>query len=148
MREIYQKVRAQLKEVPLLKYIDLDTAQLEKYTGKPPVNFPCALIRIALTGCTDLGGGVQRCTCLVTVRLAFDFPKMETASIYTDVKIDNALSYFDTYEAAYKALQGYTDSEVEEFSRTSATPEMREDGLTVLAIPFSTEFDDYTAAKH
>lgn len=146
MKTIFLTLRTALMEIPALSWVDKDKGQIDKYAERPPVSFPCALIKISLTGCEDLGGGIQHCKAACTVRLAFDFTG-ETSNVTPDEALESSLAYFDLAEAVYKKLQGFSTEELGIFSRRSQTEDKRTDGLLVLNIPFETEFDDYTAEE-
>lgn len=146
MKTIFLTLRTALMEIPALSWVDKDKGQIDKYAERPAVAFPCALIKISLTSCEDLGGGIQHCKAACTVRLAFDFPG-ETSNTTPEDALQSSLAYFDLAEAVYKKLQGFSTDELSNFSRRSQMEDNRTDGLLVLNIPFDTEFDDYTAEK-
>jgi len=140
MDAIYFKIKNLLTAVDGIKYVDFDFGQLEE--DKPPVNFPCALVNIAYTKCEDLFDQTQRVRCVITVKLGFNISVEKTASIYNDAAIQQNLSYFNIVNAVYKSLQGYTDGNIEELSRSSLTQPIYPPGLKVTIMPFETEFDE------
>jgi len=46
MKELLKAIYTQLKTVPAIKWIDEDFGQIDAYEGKPPVAFPCALVKL------------------------------------------------------------------------------------------------------
>jgi len=145
MKIIYQKIVSILSGVSDLKFIDLDKGQLDYYSsGRPNVAFPAALINIELPECIDESDTIQRVRAQAIIRIAFDFTGETSAATPSDVR-DTSLNYFETVEAVYKALQGYSDSEVESISRAAVRQEVREDGYKVSQIIFNIWFDDVTA---
>lgn len=150
MRTIYQDIATRLHEaVPALRYIDLDTGQLEVQYGetqRPPVAYPCALVGINITSATDLYEGVQDCTATVIVRVAQDSPfrSAETAAHANNERRDIALAPYDLVAEVYKALQGWS---TDRFMPLSRFAQAREANSKVFCsrIEFRTEFEDYSA---
>jgi len=127
-------------EVTDLQYIGWDFGQLEQ--ENPPVKYPCALFSIAYVNCKDSVDGEQRVKAVITVRIAFNTTMDRTSSNFSEQAADIALSCLDTVEEVYTKLQSYWDDEVEQLSRVSQTQERRNDKLTVIAMPFETEFNE------
>lgn len=144
MKTIYNQVAERLKsQVPALRWIDLDTGQLET-AERPPVAFPCALITISVEGTTDFTETVQECTGTVRVRLAFDQP-MKTDQA-TPVQHRNvALQPYDLIAGVHKALQGFSTPSFDPLSRTRQNKENSRHGLFVYSIDYRVVFEDETA---
>jgi len=141
MKDIYLKTLAQLKTVPALKWIDAEDGQLEFFQTRPPVAFPCALIEVEYPRCEDESDTIQLVTARITIRLAFE-PAGQTNSKAPELIQTKALARYDTVNACFSALQGWSDDEVSGFSRKSQTTEKREDNLKVIVQVWETSFEE------
>ena len=149
MKTIYISVMERLKEeIPSLRWIDLDTGQLENAAGeRPPVAFPAALIGVALPRCNTIYGQVQHCNATVTVRIAQNPPASRTAAAVPDAIRENALQRYALPERVHTALQGFGTQQFNELSRTRQKYERRTDGLLVCEIEYETEFSSVPNRK-
>lgn len=144
MKTIYTAVMARLKDkVPTLRWIDLDTGQLE-VGDRPPVAFPCALISISIASARDVTDTVQECSARVRVRLAFDQPAKTDSATPTDV-IEKSLNPYDVIAEVYAALQGFYTANFDSLSRARQDRETSINGLFVYSLEFITTFTDETA---
>lgn len=141
MEDIYLKVVARLKTVTALKWIDFDMGQLEFFENRPAVAFPCALVDIEYPRCEDESSTEQLVTARVTLRLAFE-PKGQTHGAAPSTVQTKALEVFGTVTACFEALQGWSDDQVSEFSRTGQTTERRDDNLKVIIQTWETTFTE------
>lgn len=139
MKAIFLKVTEKLKTIEALRWIDGDEGQLDYYETRPPVSFPCALVDVELTDCQDQGETIQLVTARVTLRLAFEPLGQTNAAAPVSVQ-SKALEKWDTVDAVFSALQGWSDSEVAEFSRRSQTTEKRDDNIRVIRQVWETNF--------
>ena len=139
MKAIFLKITEKLKTIEALRWIDSDEGQLDYYETRPPVSFPCALVDVELTDCQDQGETIQLVTARVTLRLAFE-PLGQTNTAAPVSVQAQALEKWDTIDAVYAALQGWSDSEVTEFSRRSQTTEKRDDNIRVIRQVWETNF--------
>ena len=144
MEELYLKLIELLKQIPELKYIDLDTGQL--MAEKPPVSYPAALIEIDLTQTEDMGGKVQMCTANFAVRLVAK-ALHETNANAPSAVIKNSLDWLRLQNEVYKKLQGYGNQQFYPFSRKSGKNEFNRIGLKTFVLRFETSFRDYTASS-
>ncbi|MDD3895254.1 MAG: hypothetical protein PHU36_09610 [Syntrophomonadaceae bacterium] len=103
------------------------------------MSFPCALVDVELTDCQDQGETIQLVTARVTLRLAFEPLGQTNAAAPVSVQ-SKALEKWDTVDAVFSALQGWSDSEVAEFSRRSQTTEKRDDNIRVIRQVWETNF--------
>jgi len=143
MKTIYTAVMARLQtQVPALKWIDLDTGQLNQ--AKPPVTYPCALIGIKLPNCKAISDTLQDCNAVITIKLAFD-TQMRTAAGTPEQAREASLAVYDTIADVYKALQGYGTANFDSLSRTKQGDIPRRDGLFEYDQEFATSFEDATA---
>jgi hypothetical protein len=143
MKDIYLKTVARLKTVPALRWIDMEDGQLEFFELKPAVAFPCALIDVEYPKCEDIDedGTLQMVNARITIRLAFE-PIGQTNSAAPTAIQTKALSRYDTVNACFTALQGWSDDEVSGFSRKSQTTEKRDDNLKVIRQVWETAFEE------
>lgn len=151
MKTIYSAVIARLKtKVKALRWIDLDTGQLEKVPALNPeldrqaLAFPCALVGIAIARASDITPFAQDCAARVTVRLAFN-QEMRTNAGAPASSAPAALKPYDVIADAYAALQGWGTGQFTPLSRISQQKENSRNGLFIYQIVFSTDFEDDTA---
>jgi len=141
MEEIYTAIMARLKEeVKELKWIDLDEGQLEYYTERPSVAFPCALIDVAISQCKDLYPGTQLCNAQVGILIAQDIPTSRTSSVAANRVRTAAMERYRLVEKVYECLQSWESGLFNPLSRTAQKKESRKDGIFVVRIDFTTRF--------
>lgn len=144
MKTIYTAVMARLKDkVPALRWIDLDTGQLET-NDRPPVAFPCALISISIASAKDVTDTIQECSARIKVRIAFDQPSKTDSATPANI-LEKSLNPYDVIADTYAALQGYYTDNFDSLSRTRQDRENNRNGLFVYSLEFSTKFVDETA---
>lgn len=141
MKTIYNALIERLKTLPKLKYIDMDTGQLEvpfSSTKRPPLAYPAILISIAVTRTKELTERSQLCSATVTLRLADDTP-MRTAAHRSERTA--SMEIYDLVEEVRDTLQGFTGGEAfSPLSRVSQERERISDGLFVCRMTFETTF--------
>jgi hypothetical protein len=144
MKTIYTAVMARLKDkVPAIRWIDLDTGQLEA-GDRPPVAFPCALISISIVSAKDVTDTIQECSARIKVRLAFDQPA-KTDSATPAAVLQQSLNPYDVIADVYAALQGFYTANFDSISRTRQDRENSRNGLFIYSLEFSTNFTDESA---
>lgn len=153
MKTVYSAVMERLKsKVKSLKWIDLDTGQLERSSvfkselDRAPLAFPCALIGINIPRSVDITDTDQNCDGRVVVRLAFS-QEMRTNSVAPASVAPLALKPYDVIADTYSALQGWGTENFDPLSRVSQGKENSRNGLFIYRIEFTTEFEDQTASK-
>lgn len=153
MKTIYSAVIKRLKtKVKALKWIDLDTGQLEKIPALNPeldrqaLAFPCALVGINITGAEDITELDQDCRARVVVRLAFN-QEMRTNAAAPPSVAPAALKPYDIIADTFAALQGWSTDNFDPLSRISQQKENSRNGLFIYQIVFKTEFEDQTASE-
>lgn len=148
MKTVYTAVMDRLKtQVPALRWIDLDTGQLDTAEAdRPAVAFPCALVAISITRSSDITDLIQDCEARVTVRLAFNQP-MRTNSVAPSKVIETAMNPYDTIADVYAALQGWGNASFDPLTRISQDKENSRSGLFVYRLEFRTTYEDQTAAQ-
>jgi len=148
MKTIYNAVMARLKDqVPELKWIDLDTGQLDVKTDRPSIMFPCALIGIGIKPKRNLTDTIQECDAIVTVRLAFDQKALRTNAEAPEEARVKSLAPYDVIADVYAALQGYGTDGFDSLCRTEQGKENSLNGLFQYRIVLKTSFEDDTADK-
>lgn len=116
-KPLYKALVAKLKtEVPEVKWIDFDMGQLDvSEDERPAVAFPCVLIDIAYTGCSDLReeplNTKQQCTVRVSLKTAFENLLNNTSGNTPEAKTDKALEIFDVMDKIHLALQAWTPAD-------------------------------------
>lgn len=141
MKALYLKALELLKEVPAIKYADLDKGQLEDYENRPSLQFPCVLIKIEYPRCDTIVGKKQKVQVRLTLRVAFNYIGRTGSNVPTLV-MDQSLAYLDTMQDLYDKFQDYYGEGFSKFSRVNLQEEKRNDGLKVMSLPFSTTFVD------
>lgn len=141
MKALYLKALELLKEVPAIKYADLDKGQLEDYEGRPSLIFPCALIAIEYPRCENIVGKKQKVQARLTLRVAFNLIGRTGSNVPAPV-VDQSLEFIDVMDQLYNKFQDYYGEGFSRFGRVSLLKEKRNDGLTVMSLPFATTFVD------
>jgi hypothetical protein len=138
---VYKQIIDRLKVVDSLKWSDLDSGQIDMQNERPAVKFPACLIDIAYPRCEEVASFIQNVTALITLRVVFSFTGAshsrtpETALAATE-------AMFATLEEIHDALQGWGSASLSRFTRISAMPEKRRDGLKVYKIVYETGFEE------
>ncbi len=144
MKTIYNALLEQIeKEVPEIKWIDLDCGQLDT-SERPPVAFPACLLNIGIPDIQTIADTIQYCKADITVRLVFD-NKGRTANNTNEQEREKSLKIYDTIANVYRALQGFSTENFDTLSRTSQGKEKSRHGYFQYRIDFSCEFEDLTA---
>lgn len=143
MKTIYNALLSKLSEVTNLKWIDLDTGQLNA-EDRPAIAFPAALISIDIPTCNSMTDKLQYCTARISVRLVFENNVTRTNNKAPEAVKDESLKKYDTIADVYAKLQGY---ETEEFNALSRVSQGAEKGSKyfVYKIDFTCDFEDLTA---
>ena len=150
MKTIYKAVLEQLNPLlqdNTLRWFDWDKGQLKKKdeAGRYPVAYPCAIVRIGVTGTTDVTDKVQDCKTAVTLTLAFDpLGSGRTAANAPDAIREQGLEPYDVIADVYARLQGFGTANFDSLRRRSQG-ELTHSDLFVYQIVFDCEFEDSTA---
>lgn len=141
MKQIYNALIERLQTIKKLKYIDMDTGQIEvgyADTKRPAIAYPAALITIAVSRHKDITELTQLCSARITIRIADDTP-MRTAAHQKERSA--SLEIYDLVEEVRAALQGFTDDETfSPLSRVSQERERQSNNLFVYRLDFETTF--------
>jgi hypothetical protein len=153
MRRIYSSILERLQPLvksETLRWIDWDTGQLKKVgaNDRPPVAWPCALIRIGIPQTKDITDKVQECRASVTITLAFDpLSQGSTAANAPEEVREEALTSYDVISKVYEMLQGFGTKDFDCLVRRSQG-EVSHNSLFVYQIVFDCRFVDRTAQNN
>ncbi|MDN5291785.1 MAG: hypothetical protein PWQ06_2024 [Anaerophaga sp.] len=137
MKSIYMAVAGRLKaEVPVLRWIDLDTDQLDT-TERPPIALPAALVSVEYGSCKTITDRLQICDATVSVTLVFNNPGPTAANTPEPVS-QNSLQVFDTIAQVHEALQGFESDGFEALSRVRQAKERSRHGWFRYRLQYST----------
>lgn len=141
MKQLYLTILEILKQIPAIKWVDLNTGQLQE--EMPPLAYPAVLVNINSLNCKDLGDNIQRVQASFSLTLVY--PTMgETNSHAPELMQSSALQFLDLAEEIYKKMQGFESEQFYPFERTGVQfRNLR--GLNIVELQFATAFEDYTA---
>ena len=125
---IWLTIQTQLATIADLKFIDLDTGQLEykDMHQRPQVLLPCALFDFVKAGYTDLSQNYQEGDLLLEVRIGIN-PYTQATNYFTQTQKENALNFFNIEQEVYLALQGWATQYFGPLSRVNLQTEKRND---------------------
>lgn len=138
MKATYIKTLNRLSQSGLIKYIDRDRGQIDRYETRPAISFPCALISISQPRRKNLDSTTQQIQTSITIRLGFE-RLQDGSNISSESRRQKALEYYDAVEAIESLLQGYKDTEMSAWECTSVVDEQRSD-LDIVRFVFITNF--------
>lgn len=146
---IYKDVSDRITDkVSAMRWIELEYGQLEIPEENYPVQFPCTLIDISFTECTDETEGNQQVMVQITVRTAID--------LYEDLMVIDGAGVPDQAAAlerlrlvidVHKALHKFETEYMTPLVRASLTTERRDDGLKVFSQTYMAVAKDDSAAR-
>lgn len=143
MKHIFLDLLERIKQtVPEVKWVDQDLGQLEFYSDRPAVLFPCVLIDFDDIEFSDIGQNAQLCTCVVKLRVAFNvFHHSNSAT--PQPQREKALEIFDVIKKLHYNLHGWSGENFGSLTRLRQMAEPREDRLRVYEIRYSIPYEDY-----
>lgn len=149
--KLYTAIRQRLKtEVTSLKWIDLDTGQLDNPENNYPFPFPCVFIDFERVDWQDAGERMQDGLVMMTVRIAsriFDQTHSKTQDTLHDT-FTKAMTALQILTTVHAKLQGYSDGTYfNRLSRVSTETEKRNDGLKVFQMRYTFSARDKSAMK-
>lgn len=149
LANIFLAIQGQLQaQCPELKFIDLDTGQLEYKDAqeRPAILLPCALFDFTDVRFTDASDGVQVAEdSTLQIRLGID-PFTQATHYFTQTQIANAINFFNIEHRVNLALHTWCDEvNFGPLSRTNLKSERRTDKLRVRVITYKFGYMDYTA---
>lgn len=141
MKVIYDALLKRLQTIKPLRYIDMDTGQLEvpfTDTKRPPVAYPAALISIAVNRAKEITEQKQLCNARITIRIADDTYRRTAAH---QSERSRSLQIYDLVEEVRESMQGFTGEEAfSPLSRQSQEREHTSSGLFIYCLDFETSF--------
>lgn len=146
MKYLFVTTRDRCASVAGIRWADKDYKQLDIYdpNGKPSVDFPCALIKLATTGIQTIATNQQLLTVQVTVRIAYNLATVETSASATQTAQDRSMSIDDYADAVFNKLQNYTDGFITNFDRIYQGDEDRKDNLQVIRQIYTCTFTQFS----
>jgi len=148
---LYESIRAKIKQdLPGVKWIDLDSGQLDNPEQNYPFPFPAVFVDFPNIDWVDAGERMQNGAVQVNVRIAF--------RIYNQTHSNTQDNAYDTFGKAMDALamvttihskmQGFSDGlTFNRLTRVSTSTEKRSDGLKVLNMIYACSARDKSAMK-
>ena len=139
MKELFLFLRARLKPLTSIRWIDLDKGQLNKYDTRPSIDFPAVLLKVEYPSTTKLSGALQQCNAVVTATVVFDCMD-ETSSITDDDALIESLKVYDIADEVHQLIQGAMDVNVirTPLDRLSVRDPSRPDKIKTLIYTYST----------
>lgn len=144
---IWIAIQNQLATVTALKFIDLDTGQLEYKESdmRPSVLLPCALFDFVDDKLESLSYGAQEGEAILEVRIGVD-PYTHATQYFTDTQKANALQFFEIENLVNLALHGWCNSQYfSPLQRISMHTEKRNDKLRVRVLRYRFNYLDNSA---
>ncbi|MEC5393943.1 hypothetical protein [Bergeyella sp. RCAD1439] len=133
MKRLYNKLLELLKEIPEIKYIDLNFGQIME--EKPPLAYPAVLIGINIVSTDTFQDIFQQINAEFTLTLVVKAG--DTSSLTEENRREQAMAYLDLSEKIYNKLQGYEDNHFDAFTFQSATEQNLRKGLKTVALRYS-----------
>lgn len=143
---IFIEIMARLKQqVPELRYINADLGQLENYTDRPAVSFPCVLIDFEDFDFSDANAGIQIGEGEILIRIA-DNPFSDSSSLTETAVRQKALKYNEIVWKVNKALHGWSGESFGALMRKADKKVPREDSIRLRETSYVTVFYDTSAS--
>lgn len=145
MEDIFLAIQERIAQnMPELTLVDEDYGQLITDEDTYPVTFPCVLISTIEADWTDIGIGVQKGDCNITVKLAID---CYDDTHYASGTADKIRERLQMNNRLYKLLQGYRQSrETSPLKRVKGTDYALSGGKKVYETTFRFMYHDNSAA--
>ena len=136
---IMQQIQA---NVPEVIYIDHDLGQLDGYSERPKIGFPCVLADFDGWQFEQMGDNTQTCEGDVVIKLAF--AQFGQSNNITELEWrEAALAYYDIEWSLHQALQGWSPLDnVGHLMRTSVTTQNLPMGIRLRTIRYRLAFED------
>jgi len=139
-KTVIKMVSDRLREVEELRWIDIDTGQLDLLGQRPAVAFPACLIDLAIPECSDTGGGAQIVTANITLRVAFSLTGATNAQ---QPDMERSMSFLGAIDSIHGVLQNWSNDTLSAFTRVAGSNERRRDGIKVYRITYQTTYHEY-----
>lgn len=132
-------------QVPALQYVDQDLGQLQGYTNRPGVKFPCALIDFPPFKFDNVGDLMQMADGTVIINLGFALHSA-TNNLTPAQWREVPLKYYEIEWAIHKALQGWSPGdEFGYLTRSSSSGKNTPMGVRVRPLVYRLTFEDSSA---
>ncbi len=135
IQEALVAVQARIMELypATVQYVAEDWGQLDYYTDRPPVNFPCVLLDVEEADFSDLARKVQRVEAILTVRIA-DLAMSSLSALAPGS--DRQFDLLGLTQQIYAHLQGFSGETFSGLTRVKLRRERREDGIKEYVLQF------------
>lgn len=125
MKTIYNAILQRLAaKVPEIRFIELNTGQLEDPAGNYVIPFPCVLIQFSDIVWAGIGAGIVTGDATITVRVAFqiweDINSLTPEDIYYD-----GIERLEIVNRVFASLQNLTGDNFNELQVTGTNDETR-----------------------
>lgn len=127
-----------------IKYVAEDWGQLDYYSDRPPVQFPCVLLDMEEADFSDLSRKVQRIDAVLTVRIA-DVATSNLSALAP--KSEHQFDLLGLTQRIYAHLQGFSGATFSGLTRIKLRRERREDGIKEYVLQFRFGGTDDAAHK-
>lgn len=128
--------------VPEIEYIAADLGQLEGYSQRPAVSFPCVLQDFNGWIFENWGDTTQGAEGDVVIKLGFA-QYLDSSSLTEPAWREQAINYWDIEWKLNKALHGWSPGEFEGYlTRSSTVTENRPMGVRVVVLRYRMSFED------
>lgn len=134
MKSLYLKLIELLKEIPEIKYIDLNFGQIGE--EKPPLIYPAVLVDMGIRSTETYQEVFQEINAEFTITLIT--LSRETHSLHEAERISHALDYLDLCDKINRKLQGYEDGTFISFDKKSHLITNPRKGITTTALRYET----------
>lgn len=134
MKSLYLKLLELLRDIPEVKFIDLNMGQLHEEV--PPLAYPAILVSMNINSTETIHDVFQEVHASFSVTLVT--LSEETHSLHEDEHINKGLEYLDLCEKIHEKLQGYEDSRYSAFTRRSQTTQLVRQGVNTTLINYET----------
>ncbi|TAN18814.1 MAG: hypothetical protein EPN37_04440 [Chitinophagaceae bacterium] len=139
---LFYALQAQIQSlVPAIRWIDQEMGQLEHYTERPPVSWPCVLIDFDGWSFENMGRNCQTAEGDIILRLGF--APFSYSNQLSPVK-DAALAFYDVEFSLHQALHDWQPGGFSHLTRLTANTEKRHDAIRVRMLRYHTAFEDYS----
>lgn len=116
-----------------VQYVAEDWGQLDYYTDRPPVKFPCVLLDVEEADFSDLSRRVQRSEAVLNVRIA----NLATSNLSASApRSERQFDLLGLTQQIYTHLQGFTGATFSGLTRIKLRRERRDDGIKEYVLQF------------
>lgn len=128
-------------EVPQIRWVDLDTGQLN-IPERPPIALPACLVDMEYTACKQLNHRDQQVSVAIRLSIIDDIPASTHARAPERIRTQG-LAIMDLMQSLHQALQWWDNERMwMPIRRLSVRPQRRSDGLKVYDAVYTLEYID------